>query len=249
MGRIKSFLARSNTLRLVRARLPYRVKNWRKRTSKYWQFECDTEETVLNNVCGPDQTSEMIELRGDSIVWSLNPQNNDVCLDIGCGVGRVEKHLAPLVKEVHGVDFSTSMLSLARKRVHGYSNVWFYQNDGERLQMFPDKMFDLVWAELLFHHVPIEITQGYLGEIARVLKPSGRFACQLPLRSFYKLHHRAVCGWLTVPEAERLMKRYFSEVELSDDGRHILAFGRVPVNGPVLAESPRRLLGNEAIAK
>jgi len=196
----------------------------------YWPFDSDREETLLKNVCGPDQTAEMIDARGDSIVWALNPRIDDVCLDVGCGVGRVEKHLSSVVKEVHGVDFSNPMLSVARKRLSGCDNVFVYQNDGESLSLFADKVFDLAWAELLFHHVPIEITKGYLAEIARVLKPTGRFVCQLPLRSFYRFHRRAVCGWLTVPEAERLMKRHFQEVELSDDGRHILAFGRLPIS-------------------
>src|SRR5215510_11410038 len=93
IDRIRSFLGRSNALRLVRARLPYRTKNWRQRTMRYWPFDSDTEETLLKNVCGPDQTAEMIDVRGDSIVWALNPRIDDVCLDVGCGVGRVEKHL------------------------------------------------------------------------------------------------------------------------------------------------------------
>lgn len=244
MGRLRSLLARSNTLRLVRARLPYRMKNWRRRTLKYWQFECDAEGELLNNVCGPDQTSEMIDLRRDSIVWSLNPQSDDVCLDVGCGVGRVEKHLAPLVKEVHGVDFSNTMLSLARKRLAGCDNVSFYRNDGESLSMFADEVFDLAWAELTFHHVPIEITKGYLTEIARVLKPTGRFVCQLPLRSFYRLHSRSICGWLTTPEAERLMEQHFQDVEVSDDGRHILAFGRSPIRAAQHKQPSRPLVAN-----
>lgn len=246
MGKIRSFLARSNTLRLVRARLPYRMKNWRTRSLKYWQFECDAEGTLLKNVCGPDQTSEMIDLRGDSIVWTLKPQIEDVCLDVGCGVGRVEKHLAPLVKEVHGVDFSNTMLALAQKRLAACENVSLYRNDGESLSMFGDEVFDLAWAELIFHHVPIEITKGYLAEIARVLKPTGRFVCQLPLQSFYRLHSRSICGWLTIAEADRLMKLHFQDVEVFDDGRHILAFGRLPISGAHHAQRPQQLVATSS---
>ena len=229
MSSIRSSLAHSLVLRRIRARLPYRVKNWRTKALKYWQWESDTEEVLANHVCGPNQTLSSIDDRRDSIVWALEPTTDDVCLDIGCAVGRVEKHLAPLVKEVHAVDFSKAMLSLAQARLNEFPNVRLYQNDGESLPMFADEMFDLAWAELIFHHVPIEITEGYLKEIARVLKPEGRFICQLPLSSFYRLYSRGVCGWLTTQEAERLMKRHFGEVAVSDDGRHILARGRLPI--------------------
>jgi ubiquinone/menaquinone biosynthesis C-methylase UbiE len=195
---------------------------------KYWEWESEAEATLVRNVCGPNQTLATIDDRSDSIVWLLKPTSEDVCLDLGCAVGRVEKHLAPLVKEIHGVDFSGSMLAVARRRLRDMSNVSFHQNDGETLSMFDAEMFDLAWAELIFHHVPIEVTEGYLKEVARVLKPGGRFICQLPLSSFYRTYSRGVCGWLTTDDAERLMKSYFGEVTVSDDGRHILARGRMP---------------------
>lgn len=189
----------------------------------YWQWEDGREEIILKNVCGPSDSLEAIENRKDSIVWLADPQPSDVCLDLGCGIGRVEKHLAHLVREIHGVDFSAAMLARARQRLVGYTNVHFYQNDGETLSMFDGDMFDLVWAELVFHHVPIEITDKYLSEVDRVIKPGGRFICQLPLKDFYNLHRRDICGWVTCEEAARLLRTYFDRVEITTDGRHILA--------------------------
>ena len=221
--KLRSLLARSELLRMIRARLPYRVGNWKARAMTYWQWEDGREETILTNTCGPSATLESIETGTSSIVWLSEPKADDVCLDLGCGIGRTEKHLAPLVKEIHAVDFSATMLEMARRRLAGYSNVQFYQNDGESLGMFRSSMFDLAWAELVFHHVPIEITDKYLREIARVLKPGGRFVCQLPLKDFYKLHSRDVCGWLTLEEGKQLMERYFGQVQISSDGRHLVA--------------------------
>ena len=207
---------------MIRARLPYRAGNWKARAMSYWQWEDGREEAILRNTCGPSATLNSIETGTASIVWVTEPKADDVCLDLGCGIGRTEKHLAPMVKEIHAVDFSATMLETARKRLAGCSNVQFYQNDGESLGMFRSAMFDLAWAELVFHHVPVEITDKYLREIARVLKPGGRFVCQLPLKDFYKLHSRDVCGWLTLAEARQLMDRYFDEVQVNSDGRHIV---------------------------
>jgi glycosyltransferase involved in cell wall biosynthesis/SAM-dependent methyltransferase len=220
--KLRSLLARSELLRMVRARLPYRLGNWKARAMNYWQWENRSEEAILRNTCGPSATLNSIEEGTASIVWLAEPGADDVCLDLGCGIGRTEKHLAPLVKEIHAVDFSATMLGMARRRLAGCSNVQFYQNDGESLAMFRSSMFDLAWAELVFHHIPIEITDKYLGEIARVLKPGGRFVCQLPLKDFYKLHSRDVCGWLTLEEAKQLMDRYFRGVRVNSDGRHIV---------------------------
>jgi glycosyltransferase involved in cell wall biosynthesis/SAM-dependent methyltransferase len=221
-NKLRSLLARSELLRMIRARLPYRAENWKARAMDYWQWENRSEEAILRNTCGPSATLNSIETGTASIVWLAEPKADDVCLDLGCGIGRTEKHLAPLVKEIHAVDFSATMLETARRRLAGCSNVQFYQNDGESLGMFRSAMFDLAWAELLFHHVPIEITDKYLREIARVLKSGGRFVCQLPLKDFYKLHSRDVCGWLTLEEAKQLMDRYFGRVQVSSDGRHIV---------------------------
>ncbi len=221
-NKLRSLLARSEMLRMIRARLPYRAGNWKARAMSYWQWEDGREEAILRNTCGPSATLNSIETGTASIVWLTEPKAHDVCLDLGCGIGRTEKHLAPLVREIHAVDFSATMLETARKRLAGCSNVQFYQNDGESLGMFRSAMFDLAWAELVFHHVPVEITDKYLREIARVLKPGGRFVCQLPLKDFYKLHSRDVCGWLTLAEARQLMDRYFDEVQVNSDGRHIV---------------------------
>lgn len=221
--KLRSVLARSELLRMVRARLPYRLGNWKARAMNYWQWENPIEEAILRNTCGPSATLNSIEKGTASIVWLAEPGADDVCLDLGCGIGRTEKHLAPLVKEIHAVDFSVTMLGMARTRLAGCSNVQFYQNDGESLSMFRSSMFDLAWAELVFHHIPIEITDKYLREIVRVLKPGGRFVCQLPLKDFYKLHSRDVCGWLTLDEAKQLMNRYFVNVQVNSDGRHVVS--------------------------
>lgn len=94
-------------------------------------------------------------------------------LDLGCGIGRVEKFLAPHCKEIHGVDVSGKMIKLARKRIK-HRNVYFHKNNGRDLSIFPDETFDFVFSEAVFQHVEKEDACFYLMEIHRVLKKNER---------------------------------------------------------------------------
>jgi len=222
---LRHLLTRSRPLRKIRARLPYRLDNWRTRVADYWGWEEGRPDAVQRNSCGPSATPEWIENTSESLVWQLDPRPGEVCLNLGCGIGRVEKFLAPAVGAIHSVDFAESMLRTARERLAGVANVHFYRNDGESLAMFPEGMFDLAWAEMVFHHIPLEITARYLREVTRVLKPGGRFICQLPRKEFYELNSRDICGWLTDREAEQLMATHFVRVQITQNERHIVARG------------------------
>lgn len=94
-------------------------------------------------------------------------------LDLGCGMGRVLKHIAPYCREAVGLDVSNRMLSLARKHVAGIGNVSLTRGNGAELLMFEDNSFDFCYAIQMFHQIEREDTIRYLVEIERVLKPGG----------------------------------------------------------------------------
>jgi ubiquinone/menaquinone biosynthesis C-methylase UbiE len=106
----------------------------------------------------------------ESLVWLLQPQRTDKALNIGCGAGRVEHFLSPIVAEIHSVDFAPKMIELARAYLKDCPNCFLYVNDGEHLSMLGDNMFDLAWAELIFIHIPVDAIRAYIAEIHRVLK-------------------------------------------------------------------------------
>ena len=54
---------------------------------------------------------------------------DQVALDFGCGIGRMERFLADYCKEIHGVDVSGVRIRLAKKRHRGYDNVYFHKNN------------------------------------------------------------------------------------------------------------------------
>jgi SAM-dependent methyltransferase len=107
--------------------------------------------------------------------WELFRPDASV-LDIGCGIGRIERVLAPLVGTITAIDVSPGMIKEARRRCRHLANVAFEQCGGRDLSGFLARSFDLVLAvdsfPYLFAADP-EIVVRHLRDAARVLRPGG----------------------------------------------------------------------------
>lgn len=115
------------------------------------------------------------ELVGLFDAWSLLAPTRDV-LDLGCGIGRVARAIAPRVHEVHAIDVSSGMVDAARRRCVDAPNVSVVLGSGRDLTLWPDARFDLVLA---IDSMPYVVAVGeallraYMRESARVLRPPG----------------------------------------------------------------------------
>ena len=101
-------------------------------------------------------------------------------LDIGCGIGRMDRHVAPRVKKLIGIDVSGDMIAGARQRLGDLSNVEFLEGDGWTLKAIPDAVIDLVFSHIVLQHVPRKVATSYFLEAWRVLRLGGRFVFQMP---------------------------------------------------------------------
>lgn len=123
-------------------------------------------------------------------IWSdlkraldYQPRPSDVVVEIGCGVGRLSRVIAPQVSHLHALDISAEMLAEARKM--DARNVSFHRADGNDLRMLPDGVADLVLAYCVFQHLPsVEVLGRYLNEMVRVAKPGGIIAFTLTPRTW-----------------------------------------------------------------
>ena len=100
-------------------------------------------------------------------------------LQVGCGIGRMEAALSPLVRDAYGIDVSGEMIARARSRCSALANVHLEKTDGEDLSMFADGMFDLVYAVDSFPYIVqagATLVEAHFREAARVLKRGGDFA-------------------------------------------------------------------------
>src|SRR5262249_407193 len=75
-------------------------------------------------------------------------------LEIGCGAGRMTKHLASIFGEVTGVDVSGEMIRQARARLAGIAAARLYETNGVDFANFNDEEFDVILSAYVFQHVP-----------------------------------------------------------------------------------------------
>lgn len=104
-----------------------------------------------------------------------------VCIEVGCGPGRMTGALAERFDRVVAVDVSPAMLERARAAVSA-PNVEFRAVSGERIDGVPDASADVVVCYLVLQHLPRRaFVERYFREFARVLRPGGEAFVQLPV--------------------------------------------------------------------
>src|SRR5260370_1369937 len=94
------------------------------------------------------------------------PKGDERAIDVGCGAGALALALAPLVREVVGVDRVPELLELARQRAPG--NAQFVEADAASLP-FEDGAFGLAGTLRTLHHV--RRPEALVRELARVARP------------------------------------------------------------------------------
>ncbi len=122
-----------------------------------------------------DQLAELGEQRvaplRERLAVFVAPRGDERALDAGTGTGPVALALAPLVREVVGVDLVPEMLAHARRAAADIPNVTFVEGDLTKLP-FGNESFDLVVTVRTIHHV--EWPEVVLAELVRVCRVGGR---------------------------------------------------------------------------
>ena len=114
---------------------------------------------------------------GDWIMEHYHIQPGMRVLELGCGTGNMWHEAAkwlPRDATLTLTDFSEGMVEAAMANVPALPNISFRQVDIQQIP-YEDNSFDLVIANMMLYHVP-DLHKG-LSEVARVLKPDGRFIC------------------------------------------------------------------------
>ena len=124
-------------------------------------------------------------------------------LDIGCGIGRLERGFSEMFAEVWGLDVSGEMIAQAEELNSAFNNVKFVKGNGQDLGVFPNEYFDFVFSYITFQHVPEKrIIKSYFAEVHRVLRRGGllKILLRKPWSGF-----ALAFGFIPVP---RLILRY-----------------------------------------
>jgi ubiquinone/menaquinone biosynthesis C-methylase UbiE len=142
-----------------------------------WNALADTESRAKLHVIGSDREEDFADTGGQTLrilQSTVGVRRDDVMLEIGCGVGRVGRVLAPLCRQWIGCDVSSNMLRHARQRLRDLPNVQLIEISGYDLQPVPDASVDVVYCTVVFMHLDEWDRYNYVLEAKRVLRPGGR---------------------------------------------------------------------------
>jgi ubiquinone/menaquinone biosynthesis C-methylase UbiE len=116
-----------------------------------------------------EHAGRQVELVRDQLRSFVLPRGDERALDVGTGAGTLALALAPLVREVVGVDIVAELLERARDGAP--ANVSFVEGDATNLP-FEAGSFDLVCTRRTLHH--IARPELVVAQMARVTAPGGR---------------------------------------------------------------------------
>lgn len=172
-------------------------------------------------------------------------RSTDVVLEIGCGIGRVGKHLAGRCRRWIGADVSLNMLKFAAERLRDFANVEFVELSGNDLRPIGDNSIDLVYSTVVFMHLESWDRYGYVEEAFRVLRPGGKLyvdnvnLCSDAGWAVFETHrkfslserpdHITVCS--TPEELQEYLRRAgFDQIETRPGDELVSVWGQKPIS-------------------
>lgn len=136
----------------------------------YWKVDpLDERAMWLKINAHSEENIEDASAAAAMLFWGVG----DSCLEIGAGVGRLMKYAEAHYRRVWGVDYSETIVAMARKHLVLHPRCSVVLTDGLHLP-FADSCFDLVYSYACFQHIPeLYVIQKNLREALRVLRPGG----------------------------------------------------------------------------
>jgi ubiquinone/menaquinone biosynthesis C-methylase UbiE len=105
--------------------------------------------------------------------WAEPLDEKMIVLDVACGAGHVAEDIAPLVRQVVGLDLTPDLLRLGHDRLRqaGIDNVLLQEGNAADLP-FLDQSFDVVLCRSALHH--FRSPEATIREMSRVCRSGGR---------------------------------------------------------------------------
>lgn len=211
-----------------------------------WDAQAGTEDAAKVAVAGYTDEAEFARQADatlELLAGTVGVRPTDVVLEIGCGVGRVGRVLAPRCREWVGADVSERMLAHARRRLADLPNARTVAVSGYDLAPVPDASVDVVYCTVVFMHLDEWERYRYVREAARVLRPGGRlYVDNVNLLTdagwrFFEDHlaldplaRPAWCGKTSTPQevAAYFHRAGLADVRQKDHGLWVVTWGRKP---------------------
>jgi SAM-dependent methyltransferase len=151
-----------------------------------------------------------------AILTACEPVTGLQVLDLGCGEGYCSRELKRRgADRVIGMDLSEGMIAAAQSQeAEEGLGIHYEVGCATNLSQFDDRTFDLVVAVFLFNYLTIAQTQQCMAEVARVLRPQGRFIFSVPHPAFPYMRSAEYPFYFQVEEPG-----YFSQRDRQFSGR------------------------------
>jgi ubiquinone/menaquinone biosynthesis C-methylase UbiE len=144
---------------------------------KVWSALSTTQDQAKLHVIGVTDEDALRATGKQTLAFlqeSVGIRTDEVVLEIGCGVGRVGKVVAPLCRKWIGCDVASNMLALAAERLRDLPGVELKEISGYDLSGVADASVDVVYCTVVFMHLESWDRYNYIAEAFRVLRPRGR---------------------------------------------------------------------------
>lgn len=133
------------------------------------------------------------------------PKTATSLLDVGCNVGEILKVSRELgVGKLFGIEINKDAVAIAQKNLSAYNDCVVVHGSADALP-FEDDSVDCVICSEVLEHVPENLRASVMTEIARVLKPGGRFIMTVP--------HKGLFAFLDPANFRLMFPRLFRMVE------------------------------------
>jgi len=121
------------------------------------------------------QEKSFQKYRISKVLQIYTPSRNERVLDLGCGLGTFCFAVAPLCREVMGLDSSRENIDLCNELLAkgNYSNIKFVCSDVQDIQL-ESESWDVIICTHLFEHQYPKIFERVLDECRRILKKGGK---------------------------------------------------------------------------
>lgn len=117
---------------------------------------------------------------GRILIEKLGVKPGDSILDVGCGTGRLGRHVLDITSNIgqfRGIDPMAERIKIAKEK-NEHSNAAFQIGVAEDLGSVADNSMDIVYLNWVFHWVLDK--EKALQELVRVLKPGGKSGITFP---------------------------------------------------------------------
>jgi SAM-dependent methyltransferase len=143
---------------------------------QFWNDKAATPESALAAVDG-SASEEVVQITGRftarQVATALELNGEDRVLELGCGVGRIGRELAPHCAHWTGVDISERMIAHARARLGHLGDTEFHQLERTSLEAVADASLTKAYSVAVLCHMDKEDLYLYLQELHRAVRPGG----------------------------------------------------------------------------